>query len=173
MFYRDPFLCWMPLVVFFVFTNSALLYDTKTDMRMFVTIGIRFKQHFDTMYFAFCNLSSPKMFLSPDLSSEHRIQHDTIGPLYVTSRYSTNIFYRGVSSFACGVWCSGLTTCLLYVGPLFGNRLLNNNWAVGMTRWTVNLHYFIGISTYVIVYVLMHPMLFWLYICILNSVLYF
>ena len=73
----------------------------------------------DTRYFAFCNLSPPRMFLP-------------IGPLYVTSRYSTMIFYRGVSYFTtvcpCGVWCRGLTTCLLYVGPLFGNRLLSNSW---------------------------------------------
>ena len=39
--------------------------------------------------------------------------------------FHTRIFYRGVPGFAtdcpCGVWCRGLTTCLLYVGPLFGN----------------------------------------------------
>ena len=60
-----------------------------------------------------------------------------IGPLYVTSSYSTRIFCRGVSGFAtdcpCGVWCRGLATCLLYVCPLFGNRFLNNSWAVGLT----------------------------------------
>ena len=37
----------------------------------------------------------------------------------VTSSYSTWIFCRGVSGFAtdcpCGVWCRGLTTCLLHV----------------------------------------------------------
>ena len=27
----------------------------------------------------------------------------------------------------------GLTTCLLHVGPSFGNRILNNSWAVGLT----------------------------------------
>ena len=27
----------------------------------------------------------------------------------------------------------GLTTCLLHVGPPFGNRILNNSWAVGLT----------------------------------------
>ena len=47
------------------------------------------------------------------------------------------IFYRGVSGFAtdcpCSVWCCGLTTCLLYVHPPFGTRLLNNSWAVGLT----------------------------------------
>ena len=62
------------------------------------------------------------------------------GPLYVTSTYSYWIFCRGVSGFAtdcpCGAWCRGLTACLLgllYVGPLFGNLLLNNNWAVSFT----------------------------------------
>ena len=30
-------------------------------------------------------------------------------------------------------WCHGLTTCLLHVGPPFGNRFLNNSWAVGLT----------------------------------------
>ena len=64
----------------------------------------------------------PRMFLSLDLLSEYRIQHGAIGPLYVTSSYSTWILCRAVSGFAtdcpCGVWCRGLTTCLLHVGPL-------------------------------------------------------
>ena len=62
------------------------------------------------------------MFLPLDLLSESRIQHGAIGPLYVTSSYSTWIFCRGVSGFAtdcpCGIWCRELTTCLLHVGPL-------------------------------------------------------
>ena len=33
----------------------------------------------------------------------------------------------------CGVWCRRLTTCVLHVGPPFGNRLLSNSWAVGLT----------------------------------------
>ena len=77
------FMCWMPRVVFFGFTNNVFLYDNKTNTRMIVTIGVRFKQHFDTRYFVFCNLSPPSMF-SLDLSSEYRIQHVTIGPFYVT-----------------------------------------------------------------------------------------
>ena len=111
-----------------------------------------------------------------DLLSEYQIQHSAIGPLYVTSSYSTWIFCRGISGLAtdcpCGVWCRGLTTCLLYVGPLFGNRLLNNSWAVGLTEWIVNLH-FLCILAYAIVYVLIHHMLFWLYLYFVNSVLYF
>ena len=56
------FLCWMLLVVFFGFTNCVLLYDKQINARMLVTIGICFKQHFDTMYLAFRNLSPPRMF---------------------------------------------------------------------------------------------------------------
>ena len=59
---------------------------------------VSFKQHFDTRYFAFCNLSPPRMFLPLNLLSECWIQHGTIGLLYVTSIYSIRIFYRGVSS---------------------------------------------------------------------------
>ena len=101
---------------------------------MLVTLGICLKQYFDTRYLVFYNTSPPRMFLSLDLLWEYRIQHGANGPLYVTSSYSTWIFCRGVSGFAtdclCGVWCRGLTTCLLHVGPAFGNRILNNSWDV-------------------------------------------
>ena len=133
---------------------------------MLVTFGICFKQHFDTRYLVFYNPSPPRMFLSLDLLSEYRIQHGAIGPLYVTSSYSTWIFYRRVSDFAtdcpCDVWCRGLTTCLLRVGPSFGNRFLNTSWAVGLTYWIV--YHFFCILTYAIIYVLMHHIIFWLYL---------
>ena len=109
---------------------------------MLVTFGICFKQHFDTRYLVFYNTSPPRMFLLLDLLWEYRIQYGANGPLYVTSSYSTWIFCRGVSGFAtdypCGVWCHGLTTCLLHVGPPVGNRILNNSWAVGLTWWIMN-----------------------------------
>ena len=86
------------------------------------------------------------MFLSLALS-EYRIQHGAIGPLYVTSSYSTWRCCRGVSGFAtdcpCDVWCRGLTTCLLHIGPPFGNRFLNTSWVVGLTYWIVHLHFFV------------------------------
>ena len=111
---------------------------------MLVTFGICFKQHFDTRYLVFYNPSPPRMFLSLDLLSEYRIQHGAIGPFYVTSSYSICIFCRGVSGFAtdcpCDVWCRGLTTCLLHVGPPFENQFLNTSWAVGLTYWIVYLH---------------------------------
>ena len=106
--------------------------------------GICFIQHFDTRYLVFYNPSPPRMFLSLELLSEYRIQHGAIGPIYVTSSYSTWLFCRGVSGFAtdcpCDIWCRGLTTCLLHVGPPFGNRFLNTSWAVSLTYWIVYLH---------------------------------
>ena len=139
-----------------------------------MTFGICFKQHFDTKYLVFYNPSPPRMFLSLDLLSEYRIQHGAIGPLYVACSYSTWIFCRGVSSFAtdcpCNVWCRGLTTCLLHVGPPFGNRFLNTSWAVGLTYWIVYLH-FLGILTYAII-CLNTSYHFWLYLYFSN-ILYF
>ena len=114
---------------------------------MLVTLGICLKQYLDTKYLVFYNTSPPRMFLSLDLLWEYWIQYDANGPLYVTSCYSTWIFCRGVSGFAtdcpCDVWCRGLTTCLLHVGPPFGNRILNNSWAVGLTYWIMNLIFFV------------------------------
>ena len=114
---------------------------------MLVTFGICFKHNFDTRYLVFYNPSPLRMFLSLDLLSEYRIQHGAIGPLYVTSSYLTWIFCRGVSGFAtdcpCDVWCRGLTTCLLHVGPPFGNRFLNTSWAVGLTYRIVYLNVFL------------------------------
>ena len=104
------------------------------------------KQHFDARFLMFYNPSPPRIFLSLDFLSEYQIQHGAIGPLYVTSSYSTWIFCRWVSGFAteypCDIWCRGLTTCLLHVGPPFGNQILNTSWAVGLTYWIVYLHFF-------------------------------
>ena len=122
------------------------------------------------------NSSPPRMFLSLDLLLEYRDQHGAIGPLYVTSSYSTWIFCRGVSGIVtdcpCDFWCRGLTTCLLHVGPPFGNRFLNTSWAVGLTYWIVYFHFFC-IFTYAIVYVLIHHIIFWLYLYLLNFLYFF
>ena len=113
---------------------------------MFVTFGICFKQHFDTRYLVFYNPSPPRMFLSLDLLSEYRIQHGAIGPFMSHLATELGTFCRGVSGFATDypsdVWCGGLTTCLLHVGPLFGNRFLNTGGAIDLTCWMVYLHFF-------------------------------
>ena len=127
LFFSARFLCWMPRD-FFGFINCVLLY---------VILGCLWPLGFVINYIlildilrsavshlpgCFCLLPHWKFFII------YRIQHGTIGPLYVTSIYPTTIFYRRVSSFAtdcpCGVWCRGLITCFPHVGPLFGNRLL-------------------------------------------------
>ena len=142
---------------------------------MLVIFGICFKQHFDTRYLVFYNPSPPRMFLSLDLLSEYRIQYGAIGPLYVTSSYSTWIFCRGVSGFVtdcpCGVWCCGLTTCLLHDGPPFGNRFLNTSWAVGLTYWIVYLHFFLFWRMQL--YVLIHHIIFLALSLLLKYSLFF
>ena len=61
------------------------------------------------------------MFLPLDIPSEYRPEHVTFGLLCVIFKFPSGIFCRRVPGFAtdcpCGVWCRGLTTCLLYVGP--------------------------------------------------------
>ena len=124
----------------------------------------------------FFNPSPPRMFLSLDLLSEYRIQHGAIGPLY--SHLATQLEYSawGVSGFAtdcpCDVWCRGLTTCLLHVGPPFGNRFLNTSWAVGLTYWVVYLHFFC-ILAHAIIYVLIHHIIFLALSLLLKYYLFF
>ena len=73
-----------------------------------------------------------------------RIQECKIntGISYIYAR----IFYRGVPGFAidcpCGVWCRGLTTCLLYVAPLFGNLAWNDCRFVSLTYWRTTFSLF-------------------------------
>ena len=127
------FLCWMLLSLFFGLPIVSCSMINSLILGCLWPLLIVSNNIFDTRYLAFCNISPARMFLSLDLLSEYRIQQGAVGPLYVTSW----IFWRGVSGFAtdcpCSVWCRGLTTCLLYVGPLFGNRPLNKSWAVGLT----------------------------------------
>ena len=88
--------------------------------------------------------------------------------LYLTLKYPL----YGATDCPCDVWCRGLTTCLLHVGPPFGNRFFNTSWAVGLTYWIVYLHFFC-ILTYAIIYVLIHHIIFWLYLHFLNILNFF
>ena len=128
------FLGWMP--PFFWFTNCVLLFDKS------LILGCLWPLVFvlnNTLILGIWCSRIPHLpgCFCPWAFFFYRIQHSANGPLYVTSSYSTWIFCRGVSGFAtdcpCGVWCRGLTSCLLHVGPPFGNRILNNSWAVGLT----------------------------------------
>ena len=56
---------------------------------------------------------------------------------FVRFMFPYRIFYMGVPGYATdclyGVACRGLTTCLLYMGPLFGHFCLTR---VAIIRWT-------------------------------------
>ena len=60
-----------------------------------------------------------------DIPLEYRIEYVTLGLLYLMFTFPIMRFYRGVPGFEtdypCGVWCRGLTTCFLYIGPPYGN----------------------------------------------------
>ena len=75
-----------------------------------------------TRQFWFCNYTHPYLFQLLDILVEYWIEHVAFRLLDVMFRLSTRIFYRGVPGFATGrpfgVWYHGITTCLLYVGPL-------------------------------------------------------
>ena len=82
---------------FLMFTNCVLLFDKKSNTRMLVTLGISFKQHFDTRYLVFYNPSPPRMLLYLDLLWEYRIQHGANGPLYVKSSQVKDIYCNKTS----------------------------------------------------------------------------
>ena len=95
------------------------------------------------------------MFPSLDIPFEYWIEHVTFELLYVIFRFSTSIFYQGVLGFAtdcpCGVWCRGLITCFLYVGPRFGNLVRNDNGLGSLTYLEQHLHCFPLCFTYILV----------------------
>ena len=127
--------CWMILLFFppwfqmyisIPITNSLIEFDFI--MIAVTIIGI---------FMAFWNKVilvrqiCPLNFSAPGHSSWILIEHATFGLFYVMFRFSTRIWYRGVLRFATdcpwGVWCRGLTTCPLYIGPLFGNLVWNES----------------------------------------------
>ena len=102
--------------------------DTNTTIGIFMAILFIMNITLSlsvTKLFWFCKSATPWMFPPLDILLEYWIEHVTFGLLYVMFTFPTRIFYMGVPSFAtdcpCGVWCRVLTTCLLYIGPLFGN----------------------------------------------------
>ena len=121
------FLGWMPLFVFFgiPIVSSSMINSLILGCLWLLVFVLN-----NTLILGIWCSTIPHI-------PEYRIQHGAIGPLYVTSSCSTWIFCRGVSGFAtyctCGVWCRWLTTCLLHVSPPFGNRPVNNSWAVSLT----------------------------------------
>ena len=102
----------------------------------------------------FCKCTPPWMFLPLDIPSEYRPEHVTFGLLCVIFKFPSRIFCRRVPGFAtdcpCGVWCRGLTTCLLYVGPPLEFLVWNDSGYVNLTKWWyffIIFEYILHIST--------------------------
>ena len=87
-----------------------------------------------------CNLSVRRLVNTYNLTDclhLTKIENVTFGLLYAMFRFSIKTFYRGVTGFEincpCGVWCRGLTTCSLYVVPLFENIIWNYSGFISLT----------------------------------------
>ena len=94
--------------------------------------------YFLRMYLKHVGCTAPWVFPSLGVLLEYWIEHVAHGLLYVVFTFPTMIFYGAVSGFAtdwhCGVWCRGLTTCLLITGLLYGNLVQNGGRLVGLTK---------------------------------------
>ena len=116
------------------------------------------KENTSTKQFLFCNWSPPSWCFSPlDLRLEYWIEHITIGRLYINFIFSTRIFYSAGAAFAAdcsrGVWCRWLTTCLLYVIPLFGSLFWNHSCSVTSKQWKM-LFYWFRVCYWVYIFIL-------------------
>ena len=147
------FLCWMPLVVLFGFINCVLLYDNKTNTRILLplvfvlnnvlTLGILFSavSHLTGCFCPWTFFQNIGFNTETEMLSFwwnlHHWLHWKLSkwqlPVPPVMKISSKWRHFRFSEHG--------TIRPLYVGLLFGNRLLNNIWAVGLTWWTVNLFF--------------------------------
>ena len=107
-------------------------------IRIFLAVNYFLNYILDVIYLNSSGCAIAQLPPPLDILLEYWIEYVTFGLLCVMCTFLTRIFYRGVPGFAtdcpCGVWCRGLTTCLLYVGPIFGNLFENDSRFVSMTK---------------------------------------
>ena len=88
---------------------------------------------------SFGSTNAPMMFLPLDFPFEHSIEHVTLGLLYAMLDsllgYSTGYLQalQLILHSLVGAVNHPLATCLLYVGPLFGNQVWNDSGFVSLT----------------------------------------
>ena len=129
---------------------KPMSYNKSINDRLCLEIGVR--------VFRFVYATNPDLSISSS-SLFHRhgwymwyilVVHTWTTLLYVMFTFPTRIFYWGFPGFATdcpnGVWCRGLTTCLLYVGPLFENLVQNNNRFVSLTYGNTTFLLFLIVS---------------------------
>ena len=114
------------IAVTIIGSSMAILFILNYTFRLSVT-----------NWFWFCKCAPPWIFPQLDIPFECWIERATFGLFYGMFRLSTRIFYRGGPGFAtdcpCGVWCCEITTCLMHVGPRFGNPVWNDCGFVSLT----------------------------------------
>ena len=144
---------------------------------MLVIIGIFFNiLTLGTLRSAISQLLSG-CFLPLDFLSEYRIQHGTIGPLYVTSRYSHDNWDILQGRFRLCNWLSlrRLVSWINHVPPVFLSTFWKSTFKQHLDcRFDImDCKSSFFILTHAIVYVLIDHLIFRLYFYILNSVIYF
>ena len=99
------------IIVTIIGMFMAILFIMKYSFRLSVT-----------KWFWFCECATPLIFPALDILLQYWVEHVTFGLHYVMFTFLTRISYWGVPGFAtdchCGVWCRGITTCLIYDGPI-------------------------------------------------------
>ena len=109
-----PFTNFLIEVYFF---TIVIILGISTAILFFGTTCLNFRVFLVLQMHTFLYVSAP------GFSFKYWITHISFGFLYVMCRSPTGIFYRGDPDYPnkcpCGVWCHGLTSRLLYVGPIF------------------------------------------------------
>ena len=121
------------LISLVIFVNDLKEFDKACRVYLLITLGLIYfsYQYHQWTHIMFYFSGEPNRIFAFFLSWTLKM----IAKFVVTVK----VKYPSLSdiSFAtdcpCDVWCRGLTTCLLHVGPPFENRILNNSWAVGLT----------------------------------------
>ena len=115
--------------------------------RVFLAVNYFLNYTLDVIYLNSSGCANAQLPPPLDILLEYWIEHVTFGLLCFMFTFLTRIFYRGVPGFAtdcpCGVWCRRLTTCLLYVGPIFGNLFENDSKFVSMRKGKTSLLLFL------------------------------
>ena len=129
------FWCWVSLCV--LLTNSLITFYSITTVVTIIGIyghSIYFELHTYTLWNNVVVVLQIRISLdvsAPGHSLWILIELVSFVLLYAMCRFSTRVFYRGVPCFAinctCCVWRRWLTTCLLHIGPLFGNLVWSYN----------------------------------------------
>ena len=167
-------------------TYFVVLINIKYSMQLWFTFSLKYKQYLShgTPYVAvvikmwhtlwiilqsvLCCLKDKgqiiRQYKMNDISLT-ALQRPIFHQSYFQSNYVLNQSHNITTDCPCGAWCRGLTNCLLCVGPLFGNLVLNDSWFVSFTYRKT--HFLLFLSLFCICFYIC-PIIWWYY----NTLLY-